>query len=183
MKKDRVCPVEKAGSLEIWIRKLLQNPKRMLNKYIREGMTILDYGCGPGFFTTEMARMAGESGKVIAADLQQGMLDKLKERIEGTEIEKRIRLHRCEEERIGISEKVDFVLAFYLFHELPDQEKALREIRSVLKPGGLFYMAEPKYFHVSKEEFEESVKKATRIGFGIVGRPRVFLTRAVVLRK
>jgi ubiquinone/menaquinone biosynthesis C-methylase UbiE len=39
-------------------------------------MTVLDIGCGPGFFTIDMARMVGDSGRVIAADLQAAMLQK-----------------------------------------------------------------------------------------------------------
>ena len=44
-------------------------------------MTVLDVGCGPGFFTLDMARLVGPSGRVIAADLQEGMLEKLGQKI------------------------------------------------------------------------------------------------------
>jgi len=182
-KNNRVCPVERAGGLDSKIRKWIQNPKKILRMYLREGMVALDLGCGPGFFSVEMAKMVGESGKVIAADLQEGMLEKVKNKTQGTQIEKRIKLHKCIEEKIGITEKVDFVLAFYLLHELPDQEKTLKEIKSVLKPNGIFYMVEPKYFRVSKQEFEESIKKAIKTGFKIVERPKLFLSRAVVFKK
>jgi len=47
----------------------------------------LDLGCGPGFFSVEMAEMVGASGKVIAVDMQEGMLRKLESKIQGTEIE------------------------------------------------------------------------------------------------
>ncbi|MBN2330487.1 MAG: class I SAM-dependent methyltransferase [Candidatus Aenigmarchaeota archaeon] len=182
-RKNRVCPVERAGSLDSRIRKLYQNPEKMLRKYVRSGMTVLDLGCGPGFFSTAMAEMVGESGLVIAADLQQGMLSKLKEKIKGTGIEKTILLHKTSENRIGISRHVDLVLAFYIIHEIPDQERAMKEIWSILKPNGIFYLVEPKYFHVSKGEFEESVNKALKLGFSVVERPRIFLGRAAVLKK
>ncbi len=182
-KNHRVCPVERAGGLDSKIRKWVQNPKKILKTYVRKGMVTLDLGCGPGFFALEMAEMVGESGKVIAADLQEGMLEKLKNKIQGTRIEKRIKLHKCKDEKIGITNKVDFVLAFYLFHELPDQVKIIKEIRSILKSDGIFYMVEPKYFHVSKQEFEEAVKKIIKTGFRIVERPRVFLSRAAVFQK
>jgi len=181
--KNRVCPVERAGSLDSRIRRLYQNPKRMLKKYVRSGMTVLDLGCGPGFFSTAMAEMVGESGLVIAADLQQGMLSKLKDKIKGTGIERTILLHRTSEDKIGISKRVDLVLAFYILHEIPDQGSTMKEIRSILKPNGIFFLVEPKYFHVSKEEFEESVNKALKLGFSVVERPRIFLGRAVVLKK
>lgn len=182
-KDNRVCPVERAGGLDNMIRRLFQNPKKILKKYINGGMTVLDLGCGPGFFSIAMAEMIGESGLVIAADLQKGMLIKLKEKIKGTEIEKRIQVHSTGKNNIGISRKVDFILAFYLFHELPDQVKILKEIKSILKPNGIFFLVEPKYFHVSKEEFEESVNNARKMGFTIVERPGIFLSRAAVLKK
>ncbi|MCX6138897.1 MAG: methyltransferase domain-containing protein, partial [Ignavibacteriales bacterium] len=72
--RNRVCPVEYANSLDSKIRKWLQNPKKILAPYVQEGMTVLDIGCGPGFFSIEMAKMVGKTGKVISADLQEGML-------------------------------------------------------------------------------------------------------------
>ena len=92
-KDEHVCPVENAGGLDSGIRKLLHRPKKILGNYVRDGMTVLDLGCGPGFFSVELAEMVGASGKVIAADLQEGMLRKLENKIRGTEIEKRIKLH------------------------------------------------------------------------------------------
>ena len=181
-KNEHVCPVERAGGLDSGIRKLLQSPKKILGNYAREGMTVLDLGCGPGFFSVEMAKMVGASGKVIAVDLQEGMLQKLKNKIQGTEIEKRIKLHKCDEDKIGITEKVDLVLAFYMFHEVPDQKKFLEEIKSMLKPTGEVFIVEPKFFHVSRQAFEETMKMAKEIGFKPIERPKVFLSRAVVFR-
>ena len=65
----RVCPVERAGSLDNTIRRWLQNPKKILGPYLDEGMTVVDIGCGPGFFSIDMAQMVGKSGRVIAVDL------------------------------------------------------------------------------------------------------------------
>ena len=107
---------------------MLQNPNKILKKHIKEGMTVLDIGCGSGFFSTEIAKMVGDSGKVIAVDLQEGMLKLLKTKIQGTEIEKRIRLHKCEERTIDISEKVDFALAFYMVHEVPDRKNFFKKM-------------------------------------------------------
>jgi len=54
---NRVCPVERAGALESPMRRIFQSPRRMLKKYIKEGMTVLDFGCGPGYFTIEIAKL------------------------------------------------------------------------------------------------------------------------------
>ena len=177
-----VCPVEEANVLDNFFRNLVQNPKNILKDYIKEGMTVLDIGCGPGFFSVGMADMVSTSGKVIAVDLQQGMLDKIKNKIEGTEIENIIELHKCEDDRIGISTKVDFVLAFYMVHEVPDKDKFLKEIYSILKPDGTLFIVEP-LFHVSKKAFEETVNRADAIGFSQIKKPKMILSRAVVFIK
>jgi ubiquinone/menaquinone biosynthesis C-methylase UbiE len=180
-KNKRVCPVERAGGLDNKVRGLLQNPRKIFGNYVKEGMTALDLGCGPGFFSVEMARMVGESGRVVSTDLQEGMLQKLKNKIQGTEIEKRIKLHKCEEDKIGVSENVDFVLAFYMVHEVPDQKKFFEEIKSILRPNGKALIVEPKLFHVSKGAFKETITKAKEIGLEPVERPRIFLSRAMIL--
>ncbi|NJD53833.1 MAG: class I SAM-dependent methyltransferase [Candidatus Methanoperedens sp.] len=179
-KKNPVCRVERAGHFDNRIRRWLQNPRKILEPYIDEGMVALDMGCGPGFFSIDMAQLAGKSGRVIAADLQEGMLQKVKDKIQGTELEKRITLHKSEESRIGISEKIDFVLAFYVVHELPDQKKFFEEIKSILKPNGKVLIVEPP-LHVSKTAFEEAIRKAREAGFTSVKGPKVFLGKTVIL--
>jgi ubiquinone/menaquinone biosynthesis C-methylase UbiE len=181
-RKNRVCPVERAGSLDNRIRRWFQNPQKILKPHIEEGMTVLDLGCGPGFFSIDMAQIVGRSGRVIASDLQEGMLKKLSEKINGTELEDRITLHKCEENKIGVSENVDFVLAFYMVHEVPDQEEFFIEIETILKPDGQVLIVEPP-FHVSKTAFEETVRKARDAGFVDVERPKMFLSKAVILKK
>jgi ubiquinone/menaquinone biosynthesis C-methylase UbiE len=181
-RNNHVYPVERAGSLDNRIRRWLQNPKKILSPYIKEGMTVIDIGCGPGFFSIDMAKMVGKSGRVIASDLQEGMLQKLRKKIQGTEIEERIILHKCEDNRIGVSEKVDFVLAFYMVHEVPNQNGFLEEIKSILKPNAQTLIVEPP-LHVSKRAFEETIRKARNAGFTPVERPKVFLSKAVILKK
>ncbi len=177
-----VCPVEIAGGLDNIFRKLIQNPKKILGEYVKEGMTVLDIGCGPGFFSIEIAKMIGKSGKVIAADLQEGMLEILKNKIRGKEIEKRIILHRCEKNKIGISEKVDLALVFYMIHEVPNQKKFFEEIKSILKPDGKLFIVEPK-IHVSKKNFEVTINEAVAIGFKPIKKIKMFLSRAMILKK
>ena len=180
--RNRVCPVTLAGGLDNRIRRWVQDPRKILRPYIKEGMTVLDFGCGPGFFSIEMAQMVGKSGRIIAADLQEGMLQKLREKIQGTELEERITLHKCQKDKIGLSEDVDFVLAFYMLHEIPDQEAFFNEIESILKPNGQVFIAEPP-FHVSKTAFEKTVRTATDAGLIAIDRPKLFPNKTVLLQK
>ena len=179
--RNRVCPVILAPFLDGRIRRWLQDPRKILRPYIKEGMTVLDVGCGPGFFSIELARMVGNSGRVIASDLQEGMLQKLRGKIRGTELEGRITLHKSEKERLGLSEGVDFVLAFYMVHEVPNKKIFLREVASHLKPDGRFLIVEPK-FHVSKPDFDKTLKVAQSAGLKQISEPKILFSRAALLK-
>ncbi len=180
-KMNRICPVERAAQFDSKLRRWFQNPQKILAPYIHEGMTLLDFGCGPGYFTIDMASLTGPSGKVVASDIQTGMLDKLQEKIKGTDIESRITLHQCNEDGIGLSEKLDFILAFYVVHEVIDQENFFSEVKNLLKPGGKLFMAEPR-LHVSRASFKRSIAIAEKKGFEAIARPKVFLSQTVVLK-
>lgn len=178
---SRVYPVEKAGSLDSFLRRVFQNPRRILKPYIRPGMTILDLGCGSGFFTIDIAKMLNGSGKVIAADLQKGMLDKVNTKIRGTMLEEKIELHQCETDRIGLTSRVDFVLAFYVVHEVRDHLRLFEELRSILNTDGIIYIIEPT-FHVQDAAFEKMVSNLIITGFKVVARPKVILSRTVLVQ-
>ena len=179
--RNRVCPVELSNSLDNKLRRWLQNPTKILKPYLKEGMTVLDVGCGPGFFTVPIAELVGRKGKVIAADLQDGMLQKLSAKIKGTELEERIVFHKCEADNIGIKNRVDFIFAFYMVHEVPDKAGFLKELKSLLNINGLFFIVEPK-FHVSKSAFNKMVKFAESIGLKCVEELGIFFSRSVLLK-
>ena len=175
-----VCPVGLSGSLDNRLRRWLHNPYKMLGPYIKKGMTVLDIGCGPGFFSVEMARLLDGSGQVIAADLQDGMLDIIRQKVKATQLEQMIRSHKCRKESINLSDNVDFILAFYMVHEVPDKKRLINELKSVLKPDGRILIVEPK-FHVTKKAFEEMLTMTKDAGFEIMEQPKIFFSRAVVL--
>jgi ubiquinone/menaquinone biosynthesis C-methylase UbiE len=180
IENNKVCPVELSGGLDNSIRRFLQNPQKILRPYIKKGMTILDMGCGPGFFTIEIAKLLNGSGKVIAADLQDGMLEKVRQKITGTELEQRIELHKCQKQLVGVTKKVDFILAFWVVHEVPNQDKLFQEFKSILNPDGKIFIVEPN-FHVTGKAFKTMLERAENIGFEITDRPNSFLNRAVLL--
>jgi ubiquinone/menaquinone biosynthesis C-methylase UbiE len=178
----RVCPVERAGGLDNRIRRWIHNPQKILGPYVEEGMTAMDVGCGPGLYAIEMALMVGPTGRVIAVDLQDGMLQLVRNKVTGTEIENRMVLHKCEERSLGLSEEIDFVLAFYMVHELPDQSAFFNEIHANLKPTGRLLVVEPP-FHVSKRAFEETINNARNAGFKVTDEPKVLLSKTALLNK
>jgi ubiquinone/menaquinone biosynthesis C-methylase UbiE len=180
MSEPYVCPAAFSGSLDNFMRRLIHKPEKLLKPYIKEGMTVLDMGCGPGYFTAAMARLVGESGIVVAADLQQAMLDKMMKKITDLGLEKRVEPHLCQSERTGVEKKVDFILTFWMVHEVPDQQKFFGELRSVMNPGGKILVAEPK-FHVTKSDFAAMISTIETAGLQIIERPHVPISRALVL--
>ncbi len=179
MKEHDVSSVKIAGVLDSRLRKILQNPKKTLKNYVKPGMKVLDFGCGPGMFSIAMAELKAD---VIAADLQQGMLDLLKENISNTRYEKRIHPVKCDPDNINIKEKVDFILAFYVIHEIKDKEKLFSQLAQILKDKEKMFVAEP-VFHVSRNEFEEELEAAETQGFKIIKRPKMILSRGALLVK
>lgn len=182
MNTHHVCPTALAGALDNGLRRWLQDPGRILRPYLREGMTALDLGCGPGFFTVDMARMVGSSGRVVACDLQQGMLDRLRAKISGTDIEARVTLHRCEDGRIGWNGSADFILAFYVIHEIPDQPALYTELLSLLRQDGQLLVVEPP-LHVSARAFRRSMEAAEAAGLTVNIGPKMLFHKTALLTR
>lgn len=133
-------------------------------------------------FSIPMAEMVGDKGKVIAVDIQEEMLQMLKRKSERVGLESRVIIHKSQPNKIGISEDVDFALAFYMVHEVPNREGFLREVAATLKPQGKLLIVEP-IFHVSKSSFEETVKIAQSTGLRVISWPKIFFSRAVLLQR
>ena len=171
--KNRVCHHRHAAAFDNPLRKLLQSPKRIVGSYIEEGDTVIDIGCGPGYFTLSMAEMVGPGGKVIGVDLQQTMLDNVQRKLEKSHLGQRITLHRCQEHSLdmGKGDQADFILAFYVVHEVPDQRILFEELKKLLKKGGTLLVVEPP-FHVNRKAFLKSLRLAEQAGFTVLERPR-----------
>jgi ubiquinone/menaquinone biosynthesis C-methylase UbiE len=180
MSQPYVCPATFSGSLDNFLRRLIHNPEKILKPFIKEGMTVLDIGCGPGYFTAEMARLVGESGKVIAADLQQEMLDLMNIKLTSLGLEKRIEAHHCQSDRTGIEKKVDFILTFWMVHEVPDQHNFFEELKSLLNRGGKILCVEPK-IHVTRSAFSAMVSVIESAGLEIISRPHIAISRSLLL--
>jgi len=168
---NRVCPHTIAFFLNNPLRRIIQNPRKIVGPYIKPGDTVIDLGCGPGFFTIDMAQIVGATGQVIAVDLQPQMLTHVNRKALKKGVSDRITLHRCGPDSLELTAKADFILAFYMVHETPDPANFLNEVRALLKEGGLFLVIEPR-FHVKGPEFEAMVNLASQTGFEIVDRPR-----------
>ena len=180
-KKRMVCPMRVAGFLDSKFRRLFHNPAKILKPYIQKNMTVLDIGCGPGVFSIEIAKLLDGNGKVISVDMQEGMLEIIREKIAGTSIEKNIVLCKCTQESIGVRENVDFVLMFYMVHEVPDKERLFNEALPLINKNGLLMIVEPGL--VSAKEFNGMTGYIKARGFEEHGKLKIPLSKGIVLKK
>ena len=167
-----VCPWRLAYTFDNSLRRLVHDPEKILSPYVKKGMTVLDTGCGMGFFSIAMARLVGPEGKVIAVDMQPQMLEVLGRRAEKAGVSGRIVTVCCAQNELGVNEKADFALAFYMMHEVPDKERFFRQVASCLKSQAGLLLVEPR-FHVSRSAFEQTVQAAQKAALVKAGNPRV----------
>jgi 2-polyprenyl-3-methyl-5-hydroxy-6-metoxy-1,4-benzoquinol methylase len=184
---NRVCPVERAGMLNSPLRHILVNPRKLLEEFVTPGMTCLDIGCGPGFFTVPMALLTGLAGEVTAADIQVGMLDLLQFRLGilepgYPELKQIIRYCRTTEKGIGTVGPFDFVLVFHMLHEVSNQPSFARELMTLIKPEGCILIAEPAG-HVSRRQWQNERLLLEKTGFRLEPGPKISFSRSVIARR
>jgi len=179
---QHVCPWWGGYFIDNPLRRLLHDPEKLLGPYVQPEMTAMDFGCGMGLFSIAMAKFVGDGGRVIAVDLQQKMLDVLQKRAKKAGVVDRITTHRCEADSIGLTEPIDFALAFYSAHEVPDLRRLLGEIHGCLRAQGKLLLAEP-IGHVTANDFQQMISVANEIGLQEDERPRIRMSHAAVFIK
>jgi ubiquinone/menaquinone biosynthesis C-methylase UbiE len=132
--------------LDSGYRRRIQPPDKFIERSgIKKGMQVLDLGCGPGAFTPFIARTVGEKGKVYALDIQADMLKQLERKLakpENRDI-KNVKLIEGNAYELPFDDgSLDLVSMVTVLQEIPDRNKALVEVKRVLKPGGLFAVTE-----------------------------------------
>ena len=106
------------------------------------GMRVLDAGCGPGRITLPAARRVGPTGEVVGVDIQEAMLQRVRQKLTAQGV---TNVHLL---RAGLGENktepASFDRAFLVtvLGEIPDKAAALREIHRALKPGGILSITE-----------------------------------------
>jgi len=178
-----VCPWWLGYFLASPLRRLSQDPVAVLSPYVHEGMSVLEPGPGMGFFTVELARMVGASGRVVAVDIQPKMLASLRRRLAKRGLLDRVDVRLVAPESLGVADlsgTVDFVLAFAMVHELPDAASFFREAAATLRASGRLMLAEP-LGHVKTPDFERELEAAAAAGLRIADRPQIRRSHAALL--
>lgn len=164
MKKTHMCPWWLGYTLDNPIRRLIHPADKILSPYVKEGMTVMDFGCGFGHYSIGMARLTGSAGRVISADAQQQMLNKTMKRAKKEKLDSIIEPLLCRVDSVGAPEGLDFIMACNVLHETPSFENTLREFFGCLKPGGTLYVMEPS-MHGQDDTFKAELAAAGQIGY------------------
>lgn len=132
--------------LDTGYRRKIQPPAQLVERSgIKRGMHVLDFGCGSGAFTPFIARAVGGEGKVYALDIEPDMLKQLDNKLSKPENQdiRNIKLIEGNAYELPFEESsLDLVNMVTVLQEIPDRNRALQEIKRVLKPGGILAVSE-----------------------------------------
>jgi ubiquinone/menaquinone biosynthesis C-methylase UbiE len=135
------------------------------------GMKILDCGCGPGRLSIPLARAVGPTGTVVAFDIQEEMLEKVRRKAKDEQLSNIITMHGGAGDGKLAKNEYDMVLLVTVLGEIPDRQKAMREIFAGLKPNGILSVTEviaDPHFQSLKTVISEAEKAGfiKKAGFG-----------------
>lgn len=176
-----VCPWWMTYTFDNFLRGYIQKPEKILAGLVKLGDTVMDIGCGFGYFSLAMAKMVGEKGRVIAVDIQRNSLDILRQRARKVGIAHRIETRLVTPQKIDYSSNVDFILTFWMVHEVKDKHAFLREIAAMLKPGGKYLFVEP-ILHVRKKAFLKTVEIAKSCGLNFIEARQIAFSYAALFK-
>lgn len=137
------CPVFIARFIDNPIRRRLQSPVKVVDWIdIQNGMCVMELGPGPGTFTIEAAKRAGINGRIFAVDIQPGMISRLNSKLQREGITN-VTTEVAPAYELPFSDNTfDRIFMITVLAEIPDRNKALLEIRRVLKDNGLLAIGE-----------------------------------------
>ena len=148
----RVASRRQSLPCPVWLRWLveLDNPFTKTNRaaFIVEnlalspGMVVLDAGCGPGRLTVPLSRSVGPGGRVVALDIQPGMLARAKTRTKAAgKTNVKFVAAALGEGKLPAN-YFDRAVLVTVLGEIPDRAAAVTELSGALKPGGLLAIVE-----------------------------------------
>ena len=108
---------------------------------IARGMTVVDYGCGPGRYTLEFARLAGDDGRVLAVDLVALALEETRQKAQQAGYNN-VTTYLAQGYDSGVPDRVaDIVMAVDMFHYVQDPAAFLAELARIAKDEGMLILS------------------------------------------
>ena len=142
-------------------RRFFQPPGKLIARSgIKAGMSVIELGCGSGAYTAHMARAIGGQGKLYAVDIQPAMLRQLERKLSKKENEDihNIELKEASAYKLPFADdSIDLACMVTVLMEIPDRGRALREVKRVLRPGGI--LAATEFFPDPDYPFRATVIK------------------------
>ena len=136
----------------VWLRWLVEYDNPFAGTYqsdvivrhlhLQSGMAVLDLGCGPGRLAVPVAKEVGPQGRVVAMDIQPGMLRRAQEKARAANVTNIRFLEAGAGQGKLERNQYDRALLVTVLGEIPDREGALKEIFDALKPGGILSVTE-----------------------------------------
>lgn len=132
-----VFDAAKARQLEVnYLRRDIRRRRGLVREALRAqpGERILDIGCGPGFYVTELAERVGGEGAVVGIDVSPDMLALAEARCAGMS---NVKLHQAPATTLPVQDSsFDAALSVQVLEFVEDVDTALAEIHRALRPGG-----------------------------------------------
>ena len=132
-------------------------PKRIKSFDVQHSMTVVDYGCGYGRFTTFFSKKVGDDGRVFAVDIIPDAIKAIKKTISSLKLMnvEPILANGCNS---GLqSDIADRICAIDMFHSINDVLPFLNELSRIIKKDGIVYI---DYGHQSREQALEKITNA-----------------------
>jgi ubiquinone/menaquinone biosynthesis C-methylase UbiE len=124
-------------AIEFRLRDWLRPPVNVLREAgVLPGMTVLDFGCGPGSFSLASARLVGTQGHVYALDIHPLAIHMVMCAAERQSLWNIHPIHGSYPDDLP-NESTDAVLLYDVLHDLSEINPILREIHRILKPAGI----------------------------------------------
>lgn len=120
------------------------------------GQTVVDYGCGPGGLTIELARRVGPDGQVIAVDINQAFLNRTRKLVEQAGLSERVDARLMKGDQIPVEDaSVDRVICKNVLEYVPDPEATIAEFFRIARPGGVVHVSDSDWGGVVLEPLGE----------------------------
>ena len=120
-----------------------QQPEKVMNVIgVKPGMVIGEAGAGKGYFTFKLARRVGPTGKIYANDIDDDVLDTIRERIKDEDIKNIVTLRGEVTDPLFPEGRLDMVFMCYVVHDLSQPAAFLRNLKPSFKPGGTLVILE-----------------------------------------
>ncbi len=165
------------------LRPLLYDPERIVGPLVASGDRVADIGCGPGYFSPTLSRLAGPSGELVLVEASEETLSHAVDHVRSDPLARaKLTPILSADGEPPLPIGLDFALMSWMLHEVEEPEAIWRALHRATRPAGKVLVIEPRV-HVRKARWEEELAPAARLGFTRADVGGVLASRAAVLTR